>query len=1016
MANNVQAQEIIDLEGLQKNLSETKAAVKDFGSVTQSVLEVLNGDAKKVLATLEAIRNNLKNTSVSSNGANEGLVNQARQVQQLSGQYSALNATQKTFATTEKHVEDTLKSLDSELARHIKVLQSANTETKKGQTQYRQSAAEIKRLESIMSGLTAQVNRGKQAAVAIENTYKSLQGQTAALKNELKNTAGVWDLTTGKINLHNKAAVEMVRQIQLNEAALKRMDAQMGNHQRNVGNYESAWKGVTATFGKFMGVIAAVQATVGMASFIIRDTIAMQRLDLAMKNTSGTQAVYLQNLQFINKTADKYGLDLVSLANGYKILAGATEGTAFEGEQTNKIFLSGAQAAAALNLSIQDTEGIMRALGQMFSKGTVQSEELKGQLGERLPGAFRRAAEAMGLTTKQLGEQLKLGKITAEEMLPRLAKELSKTYGKEAQKNLETITGSFALLNNEWTRFVNSEGTQKGVSFINRSLAETLRILNELGASEALKYLVLLAGGDVAGTAAISAKATNAATTSAAGVRGNFVGLNAGQRQGEIQKTRSALTEVLTAIKGGNYKDLGYADVKEAKQAATYLAKELKDFKNLDADLKKPKSTGGGGGADAPSEKDIYKALDAKKRLLTSEMQLDLAMNESAYNQKLKSEYEFEEAKLKITEKYLDRQLKIETRYAERIELMKQKVSAQGDFAKYFMGAIKPVNRIDPKGNSLSELTKGSVLTDDKASDKFFNSRLEMQQKQVKETLKLLDKMYDADREKQEAAFKRQQKLFNGLVRIAETVGDSIERIDQRFTDNRLQRLQNQYDYEIELAGDNADAKKKIQKNYEQEEKRIKREAARREKAYAVFKLGLEFALQLAAQNYFAAAITGIQLAATLATPIPEFKKGKKLGDSYEGPGIFGEAGAEIMEKDGKRVLADKPTLTHVDAKTRIYNPEETRRILERGDYENAAYAHEAASKTAQEKVRLSGAAMMSMAFRGAFNSEAMANAIGSKVAAAVSGIPSVGRDENGYLESEIRRLKQKSLNNRKVV
>ena len=44
----------------------------------------------------------------------------------------------------------------------------------------------------------------------------------------------------------------------------------------------------------------------------------------------------------------------------------------------------------------------MLALAQMASKGTVQAEELRGQLGERLPGAFKIAAAAMGVTQAEL--------------------------------------------------------------------------------------------------------------------------------------------------------------------------------------------------------------------------------------------------------------------------------------------------------------------------------------------------------------------------------------------------------------------------------------------------------------------------------------------------------------------------------------------------------------------------------------------------------------------------------------
>lgn len=54
------------------------------------------------------------------------------------------------------------------------------------------------------------------------------------------------------------------------------------------------------------------------------------------------------------------------------------------------------------------------------------------------------------------------------------------------------------------------------------------------------------------------------------------------------------------------------------------------------------------------------------------------------------------------------------------------------------------------------------------------------------------------------------------------------------------------------------------------------------------------------------------QAATVLATPLPEYAKGKKETDSYEGLAIAGEAGTEMrIDKEGKLELLTKPTLIH---------------------------------------------------------------------------------------------------------
>ncbi len=60
----------------------------------------------------------------------------------------------------------------------------------------------------------------------------------------------------------------------------------------------------------------------------------------------------------------------------------------------------------------------------MVSKGRVQAEELRGQFGERLPGAYQAAARAMGMTTQELAKATEQGEIVAEDLLPKLSEEL----------------------------------------------------------------------------------------------------------------------------------------------------------------------------------------------------------------------------------------------------------------------------------------------------------------------------------------------------------------------------------------------------------------------------------------------------------------------------------------------------------------------------------------------------------------------------------------------------------------
>jgi hypothetical protein len=132
-------------------------------------------------------------------------------------------------------------------------------------------------------------------------------------------------------------------------------------------------------------------------------------------------------------------------------------------------------------------------------------------------------------------------------------------------------------------------------------------------------------------------------------------------------------------------------------------------------------------------------------------------------------------------------------------------------------------------------------------------------------------------------------------------------------------------------------------KRIDNEEKKLRRQAAQRDKALAIFDSVIATAKAVVqalavppAPNFVLAAIAGAfgaaQTALIAARPIPKFKGGKK--GSYTGPGIIGEDGAEIFEHDGKRYVAYKETLVWLGKQDKVYTPQETKRMLPSVDRE----------------------------------------------------------------------------------
>jgi len=192
------------------------------------------------------------------------------------------------------------------------------------------------------------------------------------------------------------------------------------------------------------GVVAG--AAVGVKG-IIQAGVEMERIELTLRAVTGSSRAAGQEFEFVSHEADRLGLNLQRTAKDYAQLMAASKGTKLEGQATRDIFVAVSEASAVLGLSAADNEGILRSLNQMMSKGTVQAEELRGQLGDRLPGAFNIAAKAMGVSTAELGKMMEQGRVISEDFLPKFAAEIKKTYGDQVPAAMDSSRASFERMN-----------------------------------------------------------------------------------------------------------------------------------------------------------------------------------------------------------------------------------------------------------------------------------------------------------------------------------------------------------------------------------------------------------------------------------------------------------------------------------------------------------------------------------------------------------------------------------------
>jgi tape measure domain-containing protein len=201
-------------------------------------------------------------------------------------------------------------------------------------------------------------------------------------------------------------------------------------------------KGVAIAAGAgFIGVsiFQQIQSQAGEAYQAVKQLESARTIVKA--TTGNTKALDLANVQ-----ADRRGARLDESRTAIKGLTIQAQNTPLEGK-VGEIFKGAATSATALQLNKEEQGRLYLAEKQVLGKGTVQSEELKQQLGE-LGISFQLAARSVGLTTTEFEKQLSQGAVLSTDFLPKFARQQILEQGGLALKAADTPQGLENKLSN----------------------------------------------------------------------------------------------------------------------------------------------------------------------------------------------------------------------------------------------------------------------------------------------------------------------------------------------------------------------------------------------------------------------------------------------------------------------------------------------------------------------------------------------------------------------------------------
>lgn len=198
---------------------------------------------------------------------------------------------------------------------------------------------------------------------------------------------------------------------------------------------------------------AGVTSISSFISSLVNTAREAGRARVVLRNISTDTREYARSLKFLAELTDKYGTDLIGTTEAFaKFKAAATPAGIAMAEQ-ERIFSNISKAMASFGISGGEAALTMMAITQMMSKGKISSEELRRQLGERMPVAMQAMANAAGVSMSQLDKLLKEGKLRSAEIMGKFSDELAKLSGDTSTDNLESSLGR---LKNSFTSLADS--------------------------------------------------------------------------------------------------------------------------------------------------------------------------------------------------------------------------------------------------------------------------------------------------------------------------------------------------------------------------------------------------------------------------------------------------------------------------------------------------------------------------------------------------------------------------------
>jgi tape measure domain-containing protein len=201
-----------------------------------------------------------------------------------------------------------------------------------------------------------------------------------------------------------------------------------------VGSMGLAGAAVGGPVGAAIGAAAGLSVeTIKAAKAAAQYSAQIQKLEIALKGVTKTQAEFEKAQKVISTTSRRLNVPLGAATKQFTTLSASVIGAGGNVDDAEKVFKGVSEAIKATGGDAEDVQSAIRAMSQIFGKGKVSAEELQGQLGERLPGAVVKFANATGRSLPELQKDLRDGTVGLNDVMKFVVK-LSEDHAAAAEE------------------------------------------------------------------------------------------------------------------------------------------------------------------------------------------------------------------------------------------------------------------------------------------------------------------------------------------------------------------------------------------------------------------------------------------------------------------------------------------------------------------------------------------------------------------------------------------------------